>query len=193
MSLIPVFEIGLCNAWIFMLLIFLPVPLVILFHPGVFKKTDSIYTSVLTQKSKRIFIFSKVIMFSLFIYSIFLPLQLGTTWFSIGLPICLLGLILQTIIWMNVAINPVDQPVTKGFYRYSRHPMYVTLILVVIGTGISSASWLFLLLAVVFIITHFYNGVYEEHVCLKAYGNAYREYMDGTPRWIGIPKSKKSN
>ena len=28
----------------------------------------------------------------------------------------------------------------------------------------------------------------EERHCLKVYGNAYREYMDRTPRWIGIPK-----
>ena len=29
----------------------------------------------------------------------------------------------------------------------------------------------------------------EGRVCLEAYGNAYREYVDKTPRWIGIPKS----
>jgi protein-S-isoprenylcysteine O-methyltransferase Ste14 len=29
----------------------------------------------------------------------------------------------------------------------------------------------------------------EERHCLKYYGNAYREYMNRTPRWLGIPKS----
>ena len=38
MSIIPAFELGLWNAWIFMLLCLLPVPLVALFHKGVFKK-----------------------------------------------------------------------------------------------------------------------------------------------------------
>jgi protein-S-isoprenylcysteine O-methyltransferase Ste14 len=127
MSLIADFEIGLWNAWIFMLLVLLPLPLVILFHKGVFKKSDSIPASFYTRTEYKILIFSKIIMFSVFIYSIFLPLQLGTIWFYIGLSIYLLGLILQTIAWVNVATGPVDKPITKGLYRYSRHPMYVNL------------------------------------------------------------------
>ncbi len=191
MSLIPVFELGLWNAWIFILLVLLPLPLVALFRKSVFKKTASIHASILTETENKIFIFSKIIMLSVFIYSIFLPLQLGMIWFSIGLPIYLLGLILQTIAWVNVATSPVDEPVTKGLYRYSRHPMYVTLPLIFIGTGIASASWLFLLLSIILIITHFYNAIPEERECLEAYGNAYREYMNRTPRWVGIPKSRK--
>ncbi|GAG74255.1 unnamed protein product, partial [marine sediment metagenome] len=97
MSIIPVFEIGLWNAWIFILLVLFPLPLVVLFRKGVFKKTASIHASILTETENKIFIFSKIIMLSVFIYSIFLPLQLGMIWFSIGLPIYLLGLILQTI------------------------------------------------------------------------------------------------
>jgi protein-S-isoprenylcysteine O-methyltransferase Ste14 len=191
MSITPVFEIGLWNAWIFMLLVLLPLPLVVLFRKGVFKKTASIHASILTGTENKIFIFSKIIMLSIFIYSIFLPLQLGTIWFSIGLPIYLLGLILQTIAWVNVATSPVDKPVTKGLYRYSRHPMYVNIPLIFIGMGIASASWLFLLLSIILIITHFYNAIPEERECLEAYGNAYREYMNRTPRWIGTPKSEK--
>ena len=191
MSITPVVEIGLWNAWIFMLLVLLPLPLVVLFRKGVFKKTASIHASILTGTENKIFIFSKIIMLSIFIYSIFLPLQLGTIWFSIGLPIYLLGLILQTIAWVNVATSPVDKPVTKGLYRYSRHPMYVNIPLIFIGMGIASASWLFLLLSIILIITHFYNAIPEERECLEVYGNAYREYMDRTPRWIGTPKSEK--
>lgn len=89
MSITPVVEIGLWNAWIFMLLVLLPLPLVVLFRKGVFKKTASIHASILNGTENKIFIFSKIIMLSIFIYSIFLPLQLGTIWFSIGLPIYL--------------------------------------------------------------------------------------------------------
>jgi len=32
----------------------------------------------------------------------------------------------------------------------------------------------------------------EERFCLEKYGDAYREYMNRTPRWIGFPKSKKN-
>ena len=190
MSSIPSFELGLWNAWIFILLILLPLLPVALFRKGVFKKTTSIHTSILTERENRIFIFSKAIMLVVFIYSIFLPLKLGAGWFYVGLPIYSIGLILQTIAWVNVATSPVNEPVTKGLYRCSRHPMYVTMLLVVIGIGIASASWLFLLLSIILIITHFYNAISEERECLEAYGNAYSEYMDRTARWIGIPRKR---
>jgi len=184
MSWIPTFKIDLWNAWIFILFVLIPLPLVALLRKDVFKKTASIHDSILTETENKIFFFSKVIMLSLFIYSIFLPLQLGTIWFSIGLPVYLLGLIFMAITWVNVATGPVDKPITRGLYRYSRHPMYVTLPLVVIGTGIASASWLFLVLSVVLVITHFYNAIPEERECLEVYGDAYRQYMNRTPRWI---------
>ena len=59
MSIIPAFEIGLWNACIFMLLCLLPVPLVALFHEGLFKKTDSIHASILTGMENKILIFSR--------------------------------------------------------------------------------------------------------------------------------------
>jgi protein-S-isoprenylcysteine O-methyltransferase Ste14 len=192
MSPRPAFEIGLWNAWIFMLLVLLPLPLVALLRRGVFQTTASIRASVLSGTEQKIAIFSDVLLLALAIYSIFLPVELGTMWFSIGLPVYLLGLISQTIAYVNVATNPVDEPVTKGVYRYSRHPMYVALPFTLIGTGLASASWLFLLLSVIVVITHLYSAIPEERECLEAYGNAYREYMSRTPRWIGMPKSDKT-
>jgi len=46
---------------------------------------------------------SKIIYFPAVIYSVFLPLQLGTTWFYVGLPITLLVLnpCLAAKWWMN--------------------------------------------------------------------------------------------
>jgi protein-S-isoprenylcysteine O-methyltransferase Ste14 len=31
----------------------------------------------------------------------------------------------------------------------------------------------------------------EERGCLEKYGEAYRQYMNRTPRWIGLPRSGK--
>ena len=89
---------------------------------------------------------------------------------------------------MNIATGPLDKPITRGLYRYSRHPMYIAMALLFVGASIASASWFLLVLSVLLIITHFYNAISEERECLKVYGNAYREYMNKTPRWIGIPR-----
>ncbi len=198
MSLIPAFEIGVWNAWIFMLYLLLLTPLMMMINESTSRDEireqpsgvrESQFTDSHNKTEKRTLLFWHVIYFLACIYSVFLPLKLGTTWFCIGLPICLLGLILYTIIMVNWVTTPPDEPITKGIYRYSRHPMYLTPFLVFIGVGIASASWIFLLCSIAFIILPPFFVKPEERFLLKKYGDSYREYMNKTPRWVGIPKS----
>jgi len=115
---------------------------------------------------------------------------LGATWFYAGLPIYLLGLISYAMVWVGFATTPPDKPVTTGIYRYSRNPMQLSQVVIYLGVGIATASWVFLLLAIAYmIIPLLWVGAEERH-CLKQYGEAYREYMKRTPRWVGIPKSE---
>ena len=193
MSLIPAFEIGISNAWIFtaafFTLLFLPLQLV----PAISKNatTRSLSTTVpLNGIEKIIDILIVVIMVLLVIYSIFLPLQLGTAWFYVGLCVCALAFIPGAITTVNWLTTPLSEPVTKGIYRYSRHPIYLVQALMFIGIGIISASWVFILLSVVRTISTFIIAIPEERFCLEKYGNIYQEYMNRTPRWIGIPKSE---
>jgi len=138
---------------------------------------------------------SKIIYFPAVIYSVFLPLKLGTIWFYAGLPITLVGLVGTIIVLVDWANTPAGEPVTRGIYRYSRHPMYVTGVVIFLGVSILSASWVFLLFTIIFGVgvTRPYFVKIEEAQCLGHYGAAYREYMNGTPRWIGIPKSRNLN
>jgi protein-S-isoprenylcysteine O-methyltransferase Ste14 len=192
MSAIPVFEIGVCNAWI--LLLFLPLhPLVMMLIDklvgtgDIFKKMES---PALNKAESIINIFgSYVLFFGLFIYSIFLPLQLGTAWFYVGLALCVLGVVTWIIAIVNIVGIPLGEPWNKGLYRYSRHPMYLGLFLTLIGAGIASASWIFLLFSIVYIVLCALLVSAEERFCLDKFGIPYREYMERTPRWIGLPKS----
>ena len=187
MSLIPAFEIGVWNAWIFMPYLFLIIPLV-----GKLKKGEDPgkkELDALSKVEKGIFNSAMLVFLFAVIYSIFLPLKMGTIWFYAGLPITLIGLVTLTIVLANFATTPWDKPVTKGLYHYSRHPMYITTALFLLGISIASASWLFLLLSIVFTILNSLRAIHEERFCLVRYGDAYREYINRTPRWIGIPKS----
>ncbi len=186
MSIVPEFEIGLWNAWIFMPYLFFMIILV-----GKLKKGENPGKSeidALSKTGKRIFNFAFLVFFPAVIYSIFLPLKLGTIWFYVGLPITLIGLVLFTLVMVNFITTPWDKPITKGLYHYSRHPLYITTALFLLGIGIATASWLFLLLSMIFTILNTFRAINEERFCLQKYGNSYREYMNRTPRWIGIPK-----
>jgi protein-S-isoprenylcysteine O-methyltransferase Ste14 len=192
MRAILLFKIGIWNAWILLLLLPLH-PLIMMLidklvgTADIFKKME---TPPLSKVERIIGIFgSYVVFFGLFIYSIFLPLQLGTAWFYVGLALCVLGAVIWITAIVNVAGIPLGEPWNKGLYRYSRHPMYLGLFLTLIGAGIASASWIFLLLSIVYIILCVILVSAEERFCLDKFGAPYREYMNRTPRWIGLPKS----
>jgi protein-S-isoprenylcysteine O-methyltransferase Ste14 len=190
MSLIPAFEIGLWNAWIFMIWLLVPFFLVPLNIIPKGREEGSDFTAEFSKTQKYALLSLHIIYLLSIIYSIFVPLKLGTAWFYAGLAIYLLGLIPYAMVWVGFVTTPPDKLVTKGIYRYSRHPMYLAPFLVLVGVGIAAASWVFLLLSILYMIMPLLFVETEERHCLKYYGDAYREYMKRTPRWIGIPKSE---
>ena len=188
LSVMPEFELGLWNAWIFMV----PSLLFMLFSLRLFIEKRAPATSMRLSKTKLSFcLFSKFIYFAAVIYSVFLPLKLGTIWFYVGLPITLIGLVGNMITVVNWVNTPAGKPVTTGLYRFSRHPIYLTEVLLLLGVSIASTSWVFLLFPIIVGVGAVYFIKIEEAQCIGHYGNAYREYMNRTPRWIGIPKSAK--
>ena len=187
MSLIPAFEIGIWNAWIFIL------PFLLINYGLSFlivnRESGLFIWPEYDKKEKTLLAILMVTHFGSWIYSIFLPLNLGTAWFYAGLLIYLLGMIFVTTATLNFATTRVDKPVTKGVFRISRNPLYFGWFLILIGIGIACASWIFLLLAMLYIILMNILVTPEEYMCLEKFGDVYREYMNKAPKWIGIPKS----
>jgi len=187
MSLIPAFELGLWNAWIFIL----PIIILSVIWSMILGKRGSGEDLGLTKKKKILFSIYPSISFASYAYTIFLPLKLGTIWFYAGLLVYLLGMFIWILAMLSFYTTPVEKPVTKGVYSISRNPQYVGDFFINISISIACLSWIFLLVAIVnlFLLRNFV--VAEEHFLLDKYGNAYRDYMNRTPRWIGLPKSEK--
>jgi len=192
MSWIPVFKIGLWNAWILML--YFPLhPLIMIvidkaFGTGnIFKKGGEVPQE---KSEKRDYFLILAITLVLIIYSVFLPLKIGTAWIYTGLTIYLIGLVIFIIAIANIASTPEGQLFTKGLYKYSRHPGYLSYMTMNVGVGIASASWIFLLLSAIIIVLLNSGAIAEERACIDIFGDEYQAYMDKTPRWVGIPKSK---
>ena len=198
MSLVPEFELGVWNAWIFFLLHQGGTSVILqLMYRGVWKDVWNVWKKSYTDHSsnkpgRRLDYSAYVVFIAIFVLMIFTPLKLNTVWFYVGLFIYLPGVILDFMAGVSWATNPLDKPITRGVYSISRNPMDFGNFLAIIGIGIACASWIFLLLAIVIITLMNMLVVNEERFCLKKYGNAYQEYMERTPRWIGIPRSRKS-
>ncbi|MFC1952061.1 methyltransferase family protein [Chloroflexota bacterium] len=189
MSAIPAFEIGIWNAWIFMSVFILQMLAVVFLGKRVWERSSHLPDVKKSKLEEKASILENTIWFLATVYSIFLPLQLGTIWFYIGLTIFLFGLLMLTAATFNFATAPMEKPIMDGIYRFSRHPLYLSLVIVYIGTSIATVSWLFFLIGIANIFWVRTESLVEESYCLKRYGNDYREYMNRTPRWIGIPKS----
>jgi protein-S-isoprenylcysteine O-methyltransferase Ste14 len=194
MSRTPAFQIGLWNAWIFMVLFLAAaqVPLWIDRDKKADKRTEGEPTGSELERTTRIVhvITHLIILPFTLIYSIFLPLKLGTLWFFAGLPICLLALVVILMVSISFSTAPLGEPLTKGVYAISRHPWYFGFSLGFVGIGIACASWVFLLCALANMVSWHFGVIEEERILLERYGDAYREYMNRTPRWIGFPKTK---
>ncbi len=190
MSLVPAFEIGVWNAWIFMSVFILQMLAVLLLGKKVWNKSSHPADVERNNTEKQAGIIGNSVWGLATLYSIFLPLKLGTLWFYIGFPIFYLGVMILIIATTDFATTPEEKPITQGTYAFSRHPMYLSSFIIYIGTGIATASWLFLLLGIANIFWVRTEAVVEERYCLERYNKDYREYMKRTPRWIGIPKSE---
>jgi protein-S-isoprenylcysteine O-methyltransferase Ste14 len=188
MSLIPAFEIGFWNAWIFV------VPLIFIWIFGVssiFKKRMPETDQEESTKDRVISLVMVMMMFGLYIYSIFLPFQLGTIWLYIGSIIYLLGMMIGATSMIHFINTPMNEPVTKGLYRFSRNPMFIAFFMVYIGISIACLSWIYLVGTLIFILLVVYLSPIEEKMTLEHYGKPYEEYMKRTPKWVGIPGSIK--
>jgi protein-S-isoprenylcysteine O-methyltransferase Ste14 len=133
-----------------------------------------------------------VIMPVVFIYSIFLPLKTGTLWLYLGLPVFVVALVISTAAIFSAGSTRIDEPVTRGVYRISRHPIYLSGFLMYLSIAICCASWLVLFCAVLWIAFWHIVVPTEERLLIERYGETYREYMNKTPGWIGIPKAEKT-
>ena len=103
------------------------------------------------------------------------------------------GLILLWSFW-NFLVQgrgtpaPMDPPkelVAVGFYRYIRNPMYVGIILILIGHFLwFKFWWLLAYAAFAFLATHLFVTLYEEPTLKRKFGVAYGNYLKRVPRWI---------
>ncbi|MGB7055846.1 MAG: isoprenylcysteine carboxylmethyltransferase family protein, partial [bacterium] len=184
MSFIPIFKIGVWNAWIFMSIFVLQM-LVIIFVGKRVSERSHVPKEVQRSRLERYTgIIAHISWLLALGYSIFLPFQLQTTWFYIGLFVFIVGLILMTIATIDFITAASDQLITKGAYRFSRHPIYLATFFICLGAGIASVSFVFIFISIIMAFCLNKEAFIEERYCLDKYGRAYQEYLSSVSRWI---------
>lgn len=91
---------------------------------------------------------------------------------------------------------PLDPPrelVVRGLYKYCRNPMYVGVLLVIVGWALVFGSIAILLYAVgVFALFNLFIRSVEEPSLTRMFGSRYDAYRASVPRWP-MPRSLMKN
>tara|TARA_E500000178_G_scaffold338916_1_gene379767 strand:+ start:100 stop:549 length:450 start_codon:yes stop_codon:yes gene_type:complete len=76
--------------------------------------------------------------------------------------------------------------ITQGMYRYSRNPMYLGLLLLIIAATIWFGTWFGIIISVFFILLINILQIIpeEEEALLQIFGEEYLEYKKKVRRWI---------
>ncbi len=129
------------------------------------------------------------------------PAFVGQEWLRhVGVAMALLGLLplvesFARFAWQGLGtpapVAPTERLVVAGCYRFVRNPMYVGVVLLVLGQALIFADlrlvWLAMALLAGF---HLFVMLYEEPSLRNRFGAQYEAYCAATPRWL--PRLRRS-
>ncbi|WP_422860206.1 methyltransferase family protein [Flagellimonas sp. S174] len=108
----------------------------------------------------------------------------------LGLAVLVMALALFQFIKVKTTTNPIDLTktsslVTQGIFKYSRNPMYLAMLLILLGFGLKLGNAFNTLIAAGFVyyMNHFQIR-FEEEALERKYGKAYSIYKKNTRRWF---------
>jgi protein-S-isoprenylcysteine O-methyltransferase Ste14 len=122
-----------------------------------------------------------------------MPLPIWLRWTGVAFLLLCVALLIWTLpaLGTNLTDTVVTREhhtlVTRGPYRWIRHPFYVAMALIATGSALIAANWFMLVSgAIVFTLLAVRSRVEEEQLA-ERFGDAYREYKRRTgrflPRW----------
>jgi protein-S-isoprenylcysteine O-methyltransferase Ste14 len=190
MTWIPAFRPGIGNAWLFMIIYPLQWLAVLLLPKRIAERTSHAPEMIRTRGDRILSFLTQGVWVGATLYSVFVPLRVGTPWLWPGLVLFLVGLAILVLASICVARTPANRPFTCGIYRFSRHPMYLSMILVYLGVSVASVSWVFLLITAGTVFLQRHQMLEEEAYCREIFGEAYLAYLAVTARWFGLPRRR---
>ncbi|UCF99633.1 MAG: isoprenylcysteine carboxylmethyltransferase family protein [Spirochaetaceae bacterium] len=117
----------------------------------------------------------------------------GAAQLSAGLPVIGFSVFLSAVSFRSFAKNGTtaghkEKPVvliTNGPFGYTRNPLYLSGLLLVLGFGfLLDSIWIFALTIPVMIIVHYGAVLKEEDYLLDHFGKEYEQYKTSVRRWI---------
>ncbi len=194
MEFFPVLEIGLYNGWILFAILVASEGLMFLFYSrNVTSRLTDFDRSKWSTGQRISFVIGKTFSLVCIILFVLTPLKLSTINFGLGVVIFAIGLTALIASVHTFGKAPLEQPVTTGHYRFSRHPQQVSLFTLFTGISIAIGSWIAFLVLILSRILNSAGDRAEEKECLEYYGDSYKEYMEKVPRYLLFRRKAKES
>jgi len=177
------FELSIFGGWI-LLLIEWSIPLLALRLVSPEFRKRLLDRSHFSKKQKKYLIISKVFALILLIIIIFTPLSLNSPEFYIGLTFFIIGIVCLIYALISYIKTPLNEPVTTGLYKISRHPQDTMIFVAFFGICLCIGSLGAILLLFIGKMFKHFSVLAEEEACIAIYGESYKEYMEKIPRFF---------
>ena len=85
------------------------------------------------------------------------------------------------------AVGTPNQLIVEGPYRYVRNPVYLAIVIIVVGLSLLYKAWQvsdIVRTGILFAIGHLAVVFVEEPATRKRFGEAYEDYRRRVPRWV---------
>lgn len=185
MDLLPKLQLGIMNGWIPLIIYFIG----LILSASLYSKEARVWLfNNPKDENMGVFmfirLFGQLAMTAFILMMVFTPLKIGCPVFPVGAVVYFVGFALEMSSLYYFRKTPVGQPVVNGPYRVSRNPQWLGLFLVLLGLAIAAGIWLYIGLVVLAGIIYHKQILDEEKVCIKKYGESYRDYMKHIPRYF---------
>jgi len=125
------------------------------------------------------------------------PLAARLRWTGVGLFALGVGLLTRTLrdlgtnLTDTVVTRRAHTLVTRGPYRWVRHPFYDAVALLILAIAMITANWFVLVAGAVVFVLLAVRSRTEEAMLLARFGEPYRAYSQSTGRFV--PKLRQTN
>ena len=182
MELMPIFRLGLMNAWWLILPMVLPMA-----YLAATKKEVAARMSDMTgyyTREKFFTVAASLAPYPFMITTIWTPFTSTKLLLFAGLAVYSIG-VASFITTIRVFVTtPLDKPFSAGIYRISRNPLYVSATLIFFGICLVTANVLLFAWLVIIVVPQHFMILAEERVCREKYGTEFERYMAKVPRYL---------
>lgn len=158
-------------------------------------KTEKLphYRHLLLKKTTKDYLMVSIqfLLFGLYAFDVLPHFKAPKTLIDMGLILTVFGVlvVLMAVLQLNTSLTIFPTPkshstlLSKGVFKYSRHPIYSGILMLTVGNAISQTSYYKLIISGLLVVLFYFKSQYEEQQLAKKFPE-YQDYQKKVRRFF---------